>query len=661
MKQTNSQRESRKRLLNAKQILRSEYIGLDAVIDQVIDAITPWYLMPEWHNRPLVVNLWGMTGTGKTSLVNRLSELLRLNDRTFQVDLSNGFYRNIFQEIKAHRNGQQIVLVLDEFQLFRTIDEDFKETQRNRKQIWDLMDSGKYQETEFSFRLHELQSIILKMRYLLSLGMRVSNGIVKSHHNQFTELFDEPKWKDDGQPLWFFPRSQWPLLSELSSDYIIPQRWKDFAIEHTNQEQIEELERVLNVALQPQEVDCSKALIFIIGNLDEAYGVSKNMDRNLHADAFHEITKRIGVQQIKNALLSRFRPEQIARLGNIHILYPALSSINFKDIIACEFQKMIWQLAEKAGVELTINQDVTDFIYAEGVYPAQGVRPLFSTIRSALWPAISHFAFFVSKKKESKWNLSWDKENKSWLFVGGKYTFRHNYNPESDRYASDPIRDGDKKLIAVHEAGHVLGMIALQGELPDYVYNNTHNGVLSGVVMRLHRNNLKTLDTLINSASMILGGWVAEGFVFGDDGRTAGSDEDLRKATWMLLDALKTEGVDSEPYFWRGESEKGDPNRIHDNQGILDNRAKELLDIARKRMEICLDRHQLLFRNLVSAIHGEPYLKKGDIEKILADSGYKPLVSHSMRLSMERTAAYDKLMNNTQALYTNHQKETQAA
>lgn len=143
-------------------------------------------------------------------------------------------------------------------------------------------------------------------------------------------------------------------------------------------------------------------------------------------------------------MLSRFRPEQIARLGNIHILYPALSSSHFRQIIEQSLQKITWQLADQAQVALTINKDVIDFIYAEGVYPAQGVRPLFSTIRSALWPAVSHFAYYVKGKKERIWKLSWDTVTNSWLFVGGKYQFRHAYKPESLRFINEPLSDGDK-------------------------------------------------------------------------------------------------------------------------------------------------------------------------------------------------------------------------
>ncbi|MBK7035876.1 MAG: hypothetical protein IPH42_05930 [Bacteroidetes bacterium] len=230
------------------------------------------------------------------------------------------------------------------------------------------------------------------------------------------------------------------------------------------------------------------------------------------------------------------------------------------------------------------------------------------------------------------------------MFTAGKYKFTHAYKPESERYINDPILDGDKKLIAVHEAGHVLGMITLLGEIPDYIYNNTHNGILSGEVHFRIGKQLQTADTLINHVAIMLGGWVAEGFVFGSDNRTTGSENDLRMATGILLNALKTAGVDEHPYFWRGNAEPGDSNRLHDREGALDARAKKLLDTAQARMEHSLNQHLALFRNLVSAIHKEKYLNKNAIEKILMETNFQPLISQAIQLSNTRDAAFNKLM-----------------
>ena len=47
--------------------LKNEFIGIDSIIDQLIYAVKPWYLAAELQESPLVINLWGMTGVGKTS------------------------------------------------------------------------------------------------------------------------------------------------------------------------------------------------------------------------------------------------------------------------------------------------------------------------------------------------------------------------------------------------------------------------------------------------------------------------------------------------------------------------------------------------------------------------------------------------------------------
>ena len=45
--------------------------------------------MPEVLSRPLVVNLWGMTGVGKTDLVRRLVAALGLQERFVELELSS--------------------------------------------------------------------------------------------------------------------------------------------------------------------------------------------------------------------------------------------------------------------------------------------------------------------------------------------------------------------------------------------------------------------------------------------------------------------------------------------------------------------------------------------------------------------------------------------
>ena len=77
--------QKRKNLEEIETQLKEEFIGLDEIIARVIQLITPWYLFPQIQQRPVIINLWGMTGVGKTSLVKRLMDLLQLNECFYPV------------------------------------------------------------------------------------------------------------------------------------------------------------------------------------------------------------------------------------------------------------------------------------------------------------------------------------------------------------------------------------------------------------------------------------------------------------------------------------------------------------------------------------------------------------------------------------------------
>jgi cell division protease FtsH len=59
--------EARKQTLElARADLKAHFVGIDDIIDDLLNYIQIWYLMPEILSRPIVVNLWGMTGVDGT-------------------------------------------------------------------------------------------------------------------------------------------------------------------------------------------------------------------------------------------------------------------------------------------------------------------------------------------------------------------------------------------------------------------------------------------------------------------------------------------------------------------------------------------------------------------------------------------------------------------
>ncbi|MBK9288854.1 MAG: hypothetical protein IPN38_14490 [Flavobacteriales bacterium] len=78
----------REQLTDLQARLSRVHVGLSPEIQRVTAAITPWLMLADAQTRPRVVGLWGMTGTGKSSLVRALVRELALEDRTFWLDVS---------------------------------------------------------------------------------------------------------------------------------------------------------------------------------------------------------------------------------------------------------------------------------------------------------------------------------------------------------------------------------------------------------------------------------------------------------------------------------------------------------------------------------------------------------------------------------------------
>jgi MoxR-like ATPase len=116
---------SRKETLEQIKVrLKQDFVGIDPIIDNLLDYIQIWYLMPEILSRPIVVCLWGMTGVGKTDLVRKLVRYLNYQDRFCEVELGNSdntsWYSSVASILGANglTDGKPAIVLFDEIQRF---------------------------------------------------------------------------------------------------------------------------------------------------------------------------------------------------------------------------------------------------------------------------------------------------------------------------------------------------------------------------------------------------------------------------------------------------------------------------------------------------------------------------------------------------------------
>ena len=551
------------RLQHAKEILKSEFAGIDGVIDQFIDTARPWYIFPDLQERPLVINLWGMTGTGKTSLVKRFVELIEWQSY-FHCDMGESAeykwsLRNRFSDLHSHRNGLPLIIGFDEFQHARTIKANGAQVNEpSLRLIWELMDSGQFQISRDNENItYELSGAINALERALVYNIKIINGKLESEPELFKSCIKDQRF--DFVHSAFIEADSIKRGAFLFNDHFLDQLLEETKVQFKNRKALDnfigqctgiELLAFLKQAYEdfyrPVTVDCSKALIIVMGNLDEAYPACHNFNPDLSADLFYRESLQIQLPQIKSTLKQYFRSEQIARLGHIHIIYPALSVKAYKQIIQQQIDKLKQIYHSKLGIEVHFEQSIERLIYREGVNPSQGTRPLFSCIHNLLQAPMAQIALFIQENSIQARLIHVEYQNKFILFhfIGSEHIINTLKIKPSLRIEilRRERKDNNQALVAVHESGHAVLSMLLLRKIPMQVFSSTVDSEMEGLVSNPPSNSIASKNWIKNQIAVLIGGLCAEKIIFGEDAISLGSESDLRMATQLAMKALLKNG-----------------------------------------------------------------------------------------------------------------------
>lgn len=506
--------------------LKQELFGIDDIIDQVVHAIRAWYVWPEVITRPVIVSLWGLTGTGKTQLVRSLAQKIGFYSRFVEVQMDgfshgNRYGHNTISSILGDSDileGEPGVLLLDEFQRYRTIDNKNQDIKVERYQdVWTLLSDGK-----LSPKLSFLSNLEYKLADMSYDRANESNSEKK---RQQKKTFKLDAW--DARDLKNALKLKEPLLEIM--------RWSADEV-RLRVEQLHQSE-------SHWETDYSRLLIFVTGNLDEMYSdlAERVEDCDTDADVFHQMTRKLSMIDVKKALTQRFRPEQIARLGNCHVIYPSLSKASYQKLIARTCEGYMREVEASAGMSFVLSDEVLDEMYQNGVFPAQGTRPVFSTVHNILSSTLVNAALWAlentditdteataTRTTKATIKIGLDAQRKHFVVRHGRRRHTLPAHFEINGLRRKNSRDF-RALLAVHEAGHGLVYGMLMQCPPQEIRINvvSFEGGYNSYAQHKAYSRRVWLDCICVS----LAGRVAESWVFGEDAVTTGAYEDYRKAT----------------------------------------------------------------------------------------------------------------------------------
>jgi len=662
---------------DAKLVLKREFVGIDDIIDGVMENVRTWYMFPNLYNRPLIINLFGMTGVGKTSLVQRISQLLDLEKDYYYFNFGEisectawDIEERINDEISDEKSNR--VFVYDEFQYASTIAEDGTEREKRSglKPFWELMDAGKmhkrdsvylysslFSTANYLIRINNVCRIQLEngawvnrdeclshfgeyeiSRFSTVLNTRGASGAPTERPNAIGKIEADGMGSNLPNNMPSKGSMQSFILTADTFSTIVrrsrrSRRDTDSYIELFNEfctydidQLIARIVDVYNMACKGFDLDFHNSLIFVLANLDEAYNMTFNLNPDMSADTFHKMTKNISIVNIKKALQKRFRNEQIARLGNIHFIYPSLSSKTYREIIRRNLDKFTVEFRTMTGIEASYDKKIVDLIYKDSVFPTQGTRPVFSTIYDFVNSKVSNIIIDIYDTGITAQSVHFTASGRMTKVVvtsgdcQGKKVFKYKNVIRVDSLR-DTKKDTQQAIVALHESGHFVTYLLTFGKTPEKLVSRTANDGDGGFMQHFADDDVSSFTKigLKRHLIVLLGGYAAEKMFFGDDHMTGGACSDLESATKLAVRMVREYGMGSFKFTSTTMSSPMHERMIlldHDRKKHVDDEVNRLIEGAYSEACEYLDKWRSILKESAEYLCTHSSMPKEIMEKL---------------------------------------------
>ena len=541
-------------LKSIKDELCQYHFGIEKEVQRLLDAFAPWHLFPGTQQRPRTIGLWGMTGTGKSSLVRALVRKLGVEEITFWLDAgechSHYWMDLLFGRLEEHFNGKPFIVVVDEFQHARTKGNGKPEPAELRR-FWEFLDAGRVVTWPNIYHMNALIDLIERISEAIGAGVMIRNGKVVEGEKMFDQLVRRHySQSNKGIEKWAIPVSEWDTLRQF------------FVEPHPSLPALEKmlgdldgpglialLQRLRRNAQRPNVVDARQALVILLGNLDALYITGTEPIAEVDPDVLLHRHKDIGTSGVHNALLRMFRIEQVARMGNDHVIFPPLGKNTIDRLIGHEVDALMKRLSISCGRRLSIDPAVVERIKDIPAPAIMGARPVIEAVQRIV-PILFSQALQKCPRTFMSIHLSIKDEDPLAVISTADRSQEHVLHWPEGLFRKCSRLPDELERFAVHEAGHLICGIALCDMKPLQACSRTTDaGTCGFVIWDEPRDGTMTRDRIVPELARLLGGMAAEHVRYGKEKVSAGGSSDLRSATEFALAMAKTHGLGRDKLF----------------------------------------------------------------------------------------------------------------
>lgn len=616
----------------AKKKLKQQFIGIDKPIDQVCNSLKTFLLFPDALHKPVIINLWGITGTFKTSFIRALIKELDYGDKFVEVDsreLQSGI-----TPLLGHPNADKrdiilpSIFLLDEFQNTRTIDRFGNDTERadGLAELFSFLSDGKVTINRGNYKVEQI--LFLKNRistdieavvqqieefYEQRSGGRLNrNSDIPISETKSSSKKEEPREIKFTTKMNYFYEYYIDRFTDLVGEDFSKREFK------TPKEALQAVYEVLSDYGPTKTFDLSKSLIIIAANLDEVFGgLTHVMDGDyISPDEFYAMASRVNFNQVKQALLSRFKPEQVARLGSNHVIFPSFNTKMYQALIESLNKRSISKFKEM-GIKIKIDKSVNEFILKHNALPSQGARSVLSAHEYLVDSNLSEIIAetLIAKGKEVLIGIV---NNKVHLLNDKKKLIKKNIDIVDLNVLKNYEEKNVNHTICVHEASHGIVSTALLGEIPSMIKVRMSDTSIGGYCKIDGFPSLPNRRDFINYIAIALAGYAGELIDKKQDIElvSTGSSSDISNATMMAAALVKECGLgESGRIAASGFAMVKDMILVEDNKRMeeeIENIVNEGLLLAFVTLETMKEEHKKLTDILKKSVT----VKRRDIEHI---------------------------------------------